>query len=255
MKEVLVIKYGSSSVTDDNGINQARIDEYCRQLAALSHKYGLIVVSSGAAVAGKARWREVHHKEPTDFSQPYAMLGSAEASLAWQQGFQQHAILAAQLLVTHREIEDPSEGWSLNKVLKQNIAHNIVTIVNENDALSNQELAKLVYGGDNDGLASHIAVSVKAKTLCLLTGVNGLLDGGRVLKSISYSDADHQLARSLAGTAGAKGRGGMISKVEAAIAATQKGITTYIANADEQIDQIFGGHSGTVFIAKSGQSS
>ena len=49
MKETIVVKYGSTSVADEFGMDQQRLSQYAEQLAPLHKRYGLIVVSSGGS--------------------------------------------------------------------------------------------------------------------------------------------------------------------------------------------------------------
>ena len=52
--KILVIKYGSSSVSDSSGIDQSKIDDYASKLNGLNQEYQIVVVSSGAVVAGRS---------------------------------------------------------------------------------------------------------------------------------------------------------------------------------------------------------
>jgi|GEM_PF-3086590 glutamate 5-kinase len=56
---ILVVKYGSSSVSNAMGVDQARIESYASKLAELSGEYQIAVVSSGAVTAGRAISAEI----------------------------------------------------------------------------------------------------------------------------------------------------------------------------------------------------
>lgn len=249
--KTVVIKYGSASVSDENGMDYNRLQQYAKKLARLSKKYNLVLVCSGAVATGRSVLKEhILGSKKVDL-RLLAMLGSARSFLAWQESLLGYGILSGQLLITHREVDDVKEGPSLHAAIEANKAAGIVTIINENDALSVTELAKLSYGGDNDGLAAHIAISLNADAVIMLTNVDGLIDDGKVIKSVSatmlsWSDAmlcvDSSRSRS--------GRGGMRSKVEAVTRASQQGIDAYIANANADIDEVLKGISGTHFVAK-----
>lgn len=249
-EELLVVKYGSSSVTNEQGMDQTMLDHYAEQLSEVHSQYGLVVVTSGSIAVGEYLWSQAHGDIPDNSEQPFAMLGSALVVSAWQTAFRRQGVLAGQLLITHREIEDPSERWSLSQVMEENIRHGIVTIANENDALSDQEIAELVYGGENDGLASHIARALGARALCLLSDTMGLMDRDKVVKTVTPNQKGHDDALALAGASNGKGRGGMRKKVEAAINAASAGVESYIAEAGKSIDAILAGQSGTHFVAR-----
>jgi glutamate 5-kinase len=52
--KILVVKYGSSSVSNIDGIDHDRINNYALKLKDLSSDYQIAVVSSGAVAAGRA---------------------------------------------------------------------------------------------------------------------------------------------------------------------------------------------------------
>ncbi|MFZ2125441.1 MAG: hypothetical protein WA087_02330 [Candidatus Saccharimonadales bacterium] len=62
---ILVVKYGSSSVSSAEGIDHARIDGYASKLAELSSDYQIAVVSSGAVAAGRAISAEMGERPQT----------------------------------------------------------------------------------------------------------------------------------------------------------------------------------------------
>lgn len=251
-RKTIVIKYGSTSVVNGSGMDMGRIQGYAKQLAQLSSDFNLVVVSSGSVATGRALWGQAGHKGHIS-AQSLAMLGSGEAFVAWQKVLLDCGLLSGQLLVTHREVDDPTEGPSVRAVIEQNNAAGIITIVNENDALSDIELAKLSYGGDNDGLAAHIATKVGAWSLCLMTDKDGLLNSSFLVRTVGADEAEWAAAKGYCATKmplGSLGRGSMLSKVEAATGAAKIGIDTYIANANADIHYVLSGNIGTHFEAR-----
>jgi glutamate 5-kinase len=172
------------------------------------------------------------------------MLGSAAIVAAWQAAFRKHNICAGQILVTHSDIGDPRSR--LNDVIHRAVKSEVVPIINENDVLSDIELAKITYGGDNDGLASRIAVNIGASALLLLTNVNGLLDDrGEVVSKITPEN--YEAACSMANGKSDSGRGGMASKIEAAAQAADNGIDAFIGNALADYMDLLNKQAGTHF--------
>ena len=108
----------------------------------------------------------------------------------------------------------------------------VVPIVNENDAVADEE----IRFGDNDRLAALVAHLVGAQLLVLLTDAPGLLtaDPRRDAEASLIEEVveiDHQLERLAGGPGSAVGSGGMASKLAAAKIATWSGVQTVIADA------------------------
>ena len=224
--KILVVKYGSSSVSGSDGVDHAKLAEYASKIKDLSAVYQIVLVSSGAVMAGKAI---IGDSNSIDAS-IYAMVGSAIIVVAWQDAFRQHGINVGQILVTHNDIADKIDGSRLRSVIHDALSKEIIPIINENDVLSDIELAKISYGGDNDGLASKIAVTIGATELLLLTNVDGLLDeNGAVISSVDLNNL--KTAIDLANGKSDNGRGGMRSKIESAVLANKVGVSAHIGNA------------------------
>jgi glutamate 5-kinase len=245
-RDIIVVKYGSTSVSNKQGMDQVRVESYTDSLVALRQRYTVVVVSSGSIATGMAL-RAAANQRTKVSDQTLAMLGAPQSVGAWQAAFARHDVLAGQLLVTHREIDDPDEGAMLKRALHDNLSAGVISVINENDALSDVELAKLSYGGDNDGLAAHIAKAVGAQSLLLLTGVRGLIDTNG--QTVSMVNKDNLVAaQALAGESDGLGRGGMASKLAASILANESGITAHIAHAEADLLQVLDGVSGTTVL-------
>jgi glutamate 5-kinase len=108
----------------------------------------------------------------------------------------------------------------------------VVPIVNENDAIANDELRY----GDNDRLAALVANSVRADVLVLLTDMDGVYtadprtDASAELVPLVATD-DALLAISAGSGGSGRGSGGMASKLTAARMASWSGIRCVIARA------------------------
>jgi glutamate 5-kinase len=177
--------------------------------------------------------------------QTLASIGSGPAYGAWQSVLRSKGIMSGQILVTHREIDDELEGGTLRRAMRANLFADVVSIVNENDVLSDVELRRLAYGGDNDGLAAHIAITLNAKHLCLLTDTDGLMNGSDVIPQVTSYNAD--MAMDLAGSGNYSGREGMKTKVSAALSAARLGITAHIADSSSDLTAVLSGQAGTLF--------
>ncbi len=256
-KPLVVVKYGSSSVTNEFGMDHGRLHEHVHRLKKIHENFGLVVVSSGSVAVGNALWDEArtNRRARRPSLQSVATLGSGRAFTAWQAAFDKRNMLAGQILVTHRELQDPKELPVLQQTLCTNLGADIVSVVNENDALSDEELARLTYGGDNDGLAAHIAKILRAKKLVILTDEDGLLDDdGRLVGRLTASQEDKQRALSyvnnIENAVPVKGRGGMRTKIEAGYDVVFDGIDAHIASADADLKRVIAGSEGTYIVAK-----
>jgi glutamate 5-kinase len=146
----------------------------------------------------------------------------------------------------------------------------VLPIINENDTVSTAELeydqSLAASGqdrafGDNDRLAALVMSKLEADALVLLTNVDGLLmhsgaqggDGKRGVPIPLVEEITDQL-KTIARGPSAGGRGGMLTKLEAAQIAMQAGGVCVIANGNtpEVLDRIIAGESvGTSFISTS----
>jgi glutamate 5-kinase len=98
--------------------------------------------------------------------------------------------------------------------------------VNENDATATDEIAF----GDNDALAAHVAILVRARLLVLLTEVDGVYTRAPGRPDAELVQEGSAIENAALGDASKLGRGGMRSKVLAAKMAAEAGIPTVIAD-------------------------
>lgn len=220
----MVVKIGSSSITRDGSpLNLDFMDSIARQVSTLYYSgTEVVIVSSGSVESGR---QVVSVNGDITDKQVAAMYGQGELTYRWKEAFAKYQVAAAELLLTKRDLKK-STGPLLRAM-----QHGVV-IINENDAVNNEELKKLVLLGDNDKLASRVArVSARADSLVLLTDTDGVLDSfGSTIHVLSESDTENVLffGKSHIGT------GGMESKVKAGFKAARQGVRTIIASAYEQ---------------------
>ncbi len=243
IKKIIVIKYGSKCVVNKDGLDLAKIDTYAKKIVQLKETHDVVVVASGSVAVGKRRCQTAGKLPESISNRALASLGSAEAAVAWEQSFAKYDILASQILVTHREIDSKEEGPSLIAAISESLAAGIVPVINENDILSQAELKKLSYGGDNDGLAAHIAKRIRAETLLLLTSVDGFLIDGVVQRQLKT--ADMESVSQHFEEASSEGTGSIQSKLIAAADATTAGVRAFIGHAGADYTHILNAQTGT----------
>jgi len=133
--------------------------------------------------------------------------------------------IASQILVTQTDFTDEGRLNNLRYAIERLLGLGIIPIINENDAVSaNQGYTADDVFSDNDSLAALCARSFGAEVLLLLTDVQGVYDRPPTdpeAKLLSYYQPEStQVA---IGAKSAQGRGGMASKIDAALAAVAAG--------------------------------
>ena len=170
----VVAKIGTASITDDRGVIDAvrhRQARPTRSPALRADGHEVIVVSSGAVAAGVAA---LGLPAPTDRHADAAgdLGGRSEPA---RRGLQPRARLAT--VSSARRCCSTRTTSSIGRSTCTPVARSsgcsssgCVPVVNENDAIANDELRY----GDNDRLAALVANSVGADVLVLLTDMDGV---------------------------------------------------------------------------------
>lgn len=234
-----VIKIGSALLTDDGrGLDIDAIASWTAQMVELRRRgIELVLVSSGAVAEGMTRlgWSERPHS--LHDLQAAAAVGQMGLVQAYESGFQRYGLHTAQVLLGHDDISARDRYLNARGTLGTLLKLGVIPVVNENDTVVTEE----IRFGDNDTLAALVANLIDADALVILTDQNGLFerdprqDASAPL--IGEANAgDPELERMAGGSAGALGRGGMITKVRAAKLAARSGASTIIAGGS--VDQV-----------------
>ncbi|WP_083248482.1 glutamate 5-kinase [Desulfuribacillus stibiiarsenatis] len=231
MKNRVVIKVGSSSLTADGIIAHDQMEKLTTQIAYLMRKgFEVVLVSSGAVAAGlgKLGWEREGLLVPQ--KQAAAAVGQGLLMHRYEQLFQCEGINVAQILLTNEDIADRKRYVNAKNTFQTLLQNGILPIVNENDTVAVDE----IKFGDNDRLAALVAGVVEADSLLVLTDIDGLYTDhpkhNPEAKKLDVVDIIDESIQQMAKGAGTKaGTGGMITKIEAARIATLSGATTYIA--------------------------
>jgi glutamate 5-kinase len=223
----VVVKLGSSLVAGKGGsVRTTVLRRRAREIAAIvSGGESVAVVSSGAIALGLPHLGLERRPRALPKLQAASALGQARLQQAWERALAREGVLAAQILLTAADVGDRAAYVNARNAAEALFSLGAVPIVNENDATATDEIAF----GDNDALAAHVAILVRARLLVLLTEVDGVhtrapgTPGAEVVREGSAVD-DVTF-----GDASQLGRGGMKSKVVAARMASEAGIPTVIA--------------------------
>ena len=231
---VIVVKIGSSSLTDERGvIDDAAISTLSAEVAAMrAAGHAVVVVSSGAVAAGvDALGLDAR---PSDMAtlQALAAAGQPRLMRSWDRALAPHGLVPGQVLLVPHDFVDRRQYLHARRTLTRLLDLGTVPIVNENDAIASDETRY----GDNDRLAALVAHNLGAAVLVLLTDLDGLYAADPRVDTtaalIPHVRVDDPLLAIRAGSGGSgRGSGGMASKLEAARIASWSGVRTVIANA------------------------
>ena len=227
-----VVKIGSALITGDGkGLDRERLRQWVDQIADLiAAGSEVVIVSSGAVAEGMKRMRWTHRPHSLHDLQAAAAIGQMGLVQAWESCFQRRGLHTAQVLLTHDDLSDRRRYLNARSTLRALLRFGVVPVVNENDAVANEELRL----GDNDTLAALVANLIEADLLVLLTDQQGLYDAdprsNPGANLVSHALAGDVTLERMAGSGGLLGRGGMQTKLRAARLAARSGGATVIAN-------------------------
>jgi glutamate 5-kinase len=233
---IVVVKIGTSSVTDDDGaIVEPAIERFVAGLAglrALGHT--VVAVSSGAVAAGLPALGMGGPNRPRDARtlQAVSAVGQGRLLAVYDRALATHGLVCGQVLLAPLDFGIRAQYLHARGTLRRLLELGVVPVINENDAIADDE----IRFGDNDRLAALVANLLDADLLVLLTDTPGLLTADpRLDPSASLIEEVVSVDRSLeelAGGAGtARGSGGMASKVAAAKMAAWSGVRCVIASS------------------------
>ncbi len=227
-----VIKVGSALLTNDGrGLDASVVKMLAHQLVALrSQGRAVVLVSSGAIVAGLARLNLTERPREVHLSQAAAAVGQSALVRAYEEHLSPHGVTTAQILLSHADVRARDRYLNARSTLSTLLAMNVLPIVNENDTVVTDEIRL----GDNDTLAALVANLVDADTLLILTDQDGLMDSDPRhavdAQLIQTADVHDSALDAMAGEGSDLGRGGMATKLSAARLAARSGTATIIAN-------------------------
>jgi len=243
----VVVKIGTSSICNDAGLpDLAIMRTLASQIAEVKcDGVAVTLVASGAIGAGLGELGLSERPKSLPTLQGVAAVGQGRLMSLFHDCFAEYGIKVAQVLLTRDAFADRTRYLNIRNTLTALDELNALAIINENDPVAVEELRF----GDNDHLAALVANLIHADLLVLLTVVDGVLSGGKVVDYIEQVNGD---TRALVTADRSKlGTGGMTTKLEAARMMTAAGELAVIANSREKniLPRLLAGEQlGTVFI-------
>ena len=252
----IVIKIGSNTLAKADGtINidfMLAFAEQCAQLIKQGKQ--LILVSSGAQVAGVSTTKEWARKKDVHYRQALCAIGQVELMHQWRKAFQKQELHIGQLLLTKDDFENEHRSLNIRNTLFTLVDEGVVPIINENDSVSYDEI-KI---GDNDNLSALTAILWSADMLLLFSDIDGVYSDNPKTnpnaKLIETVESIPELRKSITmGEANSFGTGGMETKIQAAEKVNEYGIQMLLANGkkEKSLSSLLEENSkGTLFLAE-----
>ena len=247
--DTLVVKVGTSILAHKDYRRMIyNMNCLSEDLTRLKEERGLniLLVSSGAIGLGrKARLRRgerIPEKEryAPEQKRADAIEGQTLLYELWRHHFYPQPV--DESLVTYDDIRDPQKNAKLLRKYQRWLSESKIPVINEDDARSLEEIDISLKGArvfrDNDGLASLHAQFLKRMGykpfLVLLSNTDG------IYTAESFRNGEYKPIRIIKNSTGleeqalpvnsTRGRGGVISKIEASRDATSEGVYVAIAN-------------------------
>jgi glutamate 5-kinase len=233
-RRTVVVKIGSSSVTTDGGaVDRAAVAKLASEVATVRGAgHQVVVVTSGAVAAGRHAMGEAGRRRDPAALQALAAVGQPRLIHAYTEVFADTGLTVGQVLLAPLDFGHRQQYLHARRTLATLLDLDVVPVVNENDATSDDE----IRFGDNDRLAALVAHLVAADLLVLLTDTAGLFTAdprshaeASLIEEVA--EVDHALERVAGGAGSDVGSGGMAAKLAAARIASWSGVRTVIADA------------------------
>jgi len=249
----VVIKVGSSVISDNEGLDADTIEAIARSVSELRQRgLEVVLVSSGAVAAGKGDLGIVGRPRTIPLKQAAAAIGQSRLMRTYKEAFRTHGLTVAQVLLTRDDLANRRRYLNARNTLMTLLEYGVVPVINENDTVVVDE----IRFGDNDNLSAMVTNLVEANLLVILSDVDGLYDSDPKndpqAKLLPVVERITEEIEAMAGSAVSQlGTGGMATKIKAAKRASLYGVGTLIVNGriPDVIQRVFAGEElGTYFL-------
>lgn len=264
----IVIKLGTNVVMRNDGRLALGLLYSLVESVARLHQEGreVLLVSSGAVGLGMDRIGLLQRPTAVAEVQACAAIGQSRLMSIYDDAFDKLGCRIAQVLLTEDDFRDPVRYANLRAALTSLLGLGVIPVINENDTVSTMELDRPTDSpgqervfGDNDKLSALVMTHVDADLLLLLSDVDGLYNGdpqaaGSSVIPVVTEGADEM--RAFAQGKNQRGRGGMLTKLQAAQIVTDAGRLAVIANGriPQVVEQVCAGEPvGTLFVPRSSE--
>jgi len=251
-----VVKIGTSIIRGNETIpTEIAIDKICNSIAKSKDKgEKIVLVTSGAVGLGCLKLNLQRRPRDLVSLQAAAAIGQVHLMKLYQYSMAKYGYNIAQVLLTRADLSSKGSYRNASLTLQKLLEFDVVPIINENDALSPEELKY----GDNDTLSALLASAIQANQLILLTDIDKLYSTDPKISIEAEPITDVRNTREIINLektnsqSGDWGTGGINTKLTAARIATSSGIKVQMADGRDPsiLDELLqGGRGGTVFYA------
>jgi len=255
----IVIKIGTSSLTHNTGrLNYRHIEEMVSVICDLKNMgYEIVLVSSGAIGSGLGKLNLKQKPEESSKRRALAAAGQSGLMAIYEELFGIYDWKVAQVLLASSMLGDNSYN-SIKEMFTKIFEFGAIPIVNENDVVTADNTESNDFFGNNDTLSAYVAKIVDADMLIIWSDIDGLYNkdpqvntDAQLIPLVQELNDDIYTMAGGAGTS--RGRGGMLTKLNAARIVMDAGIDMVITNSDrpQDIYEIFNERKiGTLFSSK-----
>ena len=187
----IVLKVGTSSISNENGLCDIKLQNIVDLVVDLRVKYEVILVSSGAVSAGYSKIK-LDRKNLIN-KQVLSSIGQAKLMSSYKDKLNKHNIITAQLLLTASIFDSRVQSSHCLDSINCMLENKILAIINENDNIDTSELTF----GDNDQLSAYTCHYFNASMLIILSDIDGyytknpnLYKDAKLIKQVSKIDKE-----------------------------------------------------------------
>ncbi|MEP2774658.1 MAG: glutamate 5-kinase [Luteolibacter sp.] len=226
----IVVKVGSSILSDGDRIAQDRLDALAGFISEAKKSGKDVILVTSAAVASGATALSLDHKVNIS-KKALAAVGQPILMSHYERAFAKVKELTAQILLTEEDFDSRKRTQIFAEIIDKLLANNIIPIVNENDISTT---ADQVFG-DNDRLSAHVAHYTESPLLIILSDIDGLYDKNPTTHSdakliAQVSNVSDEMIGDIVNVTGEFASGGMRTKLVAARFLLQRGRRMFLAN-------------------------
>lgn len=230
-KPRIVVKVGSNVLTRPDGTPDITIISSIVDQVVGLRELGMdvILVTSGAVACGRRLLKHTTRMDEVGQRQLFSAMGQVRLINLYFSLFRDHGCNIGQVLTMKGNFSPGREYDNQKNCMEVMLRNGVVPIVNENDTVCVTELMFT----DNDELSGLVAGMMHARTVIILTSVDGIYDGDPddpSTKVIPVVRPEDDITDFIRDEKSEFGRGGMLTKCATARRIADEGIQVLIAN-------------------------
>ena len=160
--------------TPKGKLDITRLSAIVDQIAWLKeHRYEVILVTSGAVACGRSELKVDFELDTVEQRQLFSAIGQVKLINLYYQLFREHGLHIGQILTMKENFMAGQQYDNQKACMEVMLDNGVIPVVNENDTVCVTELMFT----DNDELSGLIAGMIGARTLVLLSNIDGVYTG------------------------------------------------------------------------------